>query len=54
MEEEVESEHESPYGRKYLVSGTLRGPTGTAALVVTVWFVPAGHDAPRLVTVYPR
>ncbi len=41
------------HGEKYLVSGTLEGPIGSAE-VVSVWIVMAGDDFPRLVTVYPR
>ncbi len=45
---------ENQYGRKYLVFGTLTGPTGASAAVQSVWFVGSGDDTPRLVTVYPR
>jgi hypothetical protein len=45
---------EDAFGRKYLVPGLLRGPTGTALEVVSVWIVPSEGDTPRLVTVYPR
>jgi hypothetical protein len=41
------------YGQKYLISGTLAGPSG-AVEVTTVWIVLTGSDAPRLVTVQPR
>ena len=50
---EAEEATETEYGQKYLVSGTLTGPTGSSAQVVTVWIVPAGGDIPRLITVYP-
>ena len=45
---------EDAYGRKYLVTGALSGPTGAVLEVVSVWIVPSEGDAPRLVTVYPR
>jgi hypothetical protein len=44
----------SEYGAKYIISGILKGPRGLDLEVTTVWLVPTGGDAPRLVTVYPR
>jgi hypothetical protein len=41
------------FGCKYEVRGTLVGPSGRYADVVTVWMVPAGEAAPRIVTAYP-
>jgi len=52
-EKDAELGQSTEYGEKYLVSGTLEGPTG-AAEVVSVWIVLAGDDIPRFVTVYPR
>ncbi len=43
----------SQFGRKYEVRGTLKGPSGRQAQVVTVWVVLMGEDAPRFVTAYP-
>ena len=51
--EDAERGPVTKYGQKYLVSGTLEGPSG-AAEVVSVWIVLAGDDIPRFVTVYPR
>jgi hypothetical protein len=44
---------ESQFGRKYEVRGTLKGPSGRQAEIVTVWVVLAGEDFPRFVTAYP-
>jgi hypothetical protein len=44
---------ESAFGEKYEVRGTLVGPTGREARVVTVWIILAGESAPRFVTAYP-
>ncbi len=41
------------YGTKYRVRGTLEGPTGKRAQVVSVWILLDGEAAPRLVTAYP-
>jgi hypothetical protein len=43
----------SPFGQKYEVRGTLEGPSGRLAKVVTVWIVLLGEDFPRFVTAYP-
>lgn len=43
----------SMFGRKYVVRGNVRGPTGRIAVVATVWIVLRGDEAPRLVTAYP-
>jgi hypothetical protein len=43
----------SPFGRKYEVRGTLDGPSGRKADVVTVWVILPGEDIPRFVTAYP-
>jgi hypothetical protein len=42
-----------PFGRKYEVRGTLEGPSGRRAEVVTVWVVLIGDNVPRFVTAYP-
>jgi len=44
----------SPHGRKYVVRGTLVGPKGASAAIVTVWIVPHDSAVPRLVTAYPE
>ena len=43
----------SPYGRKYEVRGTLVGPSGRLANLVTVWIVLNGEAYPLLVTAFP-
>jgi hypothetical protein len=43
----------SPFGRKYEVRGSLKGPFGRQAEIVTVWVVLVGEDVPRFVTAYP-
>lgn len=44
---------ESPYGEKYEVRGTLVGPSGRQARLVTVWIVLNGETYPQFVTAYP-
>ena len=51
--EEATPGDESPFGDKYEVRGTIVGPTGRDAKVVTVWIILAGESAPRFVTAFP-
>ena len=43
----------SPYGQKYEIRGTLRGPSGRSAKVLSVWIILFGGDAPQFVTAFP-
>ena len=43
----------SSYGQKYEVRGTITGPLGRQASVVTVWMVPEGRDFAHFVTAFP-
>ena len=45
----------SPYGRRYIVRGGLRGPGGRDPLpvVCAVWQADNGSDGVRLITAYP-
>ena len=43
----------TPHGRKYEIRGTLRGPSGKAAEVVSIWLIPVGEDVPRFITAHP-
>jgi hypothetical protein len=45
--------HATRFGRKYEVRGTLAGPSGRRAVVVTVWVILAGDNVPRFVTAFP-
>jgi hypothetical protein len=42
------------YGQKFSVRGTLTGPNGRSAGVVTVWIILIGETVPRFVTAYPE
>lgn len=53
VEGEAEEQSRSPYGRKFLVRGSLEGLGGAAAPLVSVWIVVQDDDPPRLVTAYP-
>jgi hypothetical protein len=42
------------FGRRFEVRGTLVGPSGRSARIVTAWIVRSGEDFPRFVTAYPE
>lgn len=48
----VEGE-QTKYGRKFVITSPLMGPSGNAATVVSVWVIRHGEDIPRFVTAYP-
>jgi hypothetical protein len=49
----VSSVQSTPFGVKYLIEGRFSGPTGTSAVIRSVWFVETGERSPRFVTAYP-
>lgn len=49
----VSSSQAIPHGKKYRVTGTLTGPGGKQADVVSIWIILEGEDAPRFVTAFP-
>lgn len=51
---DAEGEESTPFGKKYEVKGKLKGPTGAAAAVVSIWLVKRGEKNPRFVTIYPQ
>jgi hypothetical protein len=50
---EVARVEDSPFGKRYVVEGSVVTPDGRNPLVRAVWFVEVGDDRPQLVTVYP-
>jgi hypothetical protein len=51
--EEAITGRSSAFGRKYEVRGTIQGPSGRRAEVVTVWIILASERSPRFVTAFP-
>jgi hypothetical protein len=45
---------ENQFGRKYMVSGTLRGPNGREGVIRTVWLIENAQSAPRFLNGYPE
>lgn len=50
---DAELGRDSPYGQKYEIRGTLKGPSGKSAEVFTVWIILFGGDVPQFVTAFP-
>ncbi|MEX2159098.1 MAG: DUF6883 domain-containing protein [Dehalococcoidia bacterium] len=48
----VEEVDATRYGRKFMITGILNGPSASA-LLVSVWIIRADEDVPRFVTAYP-
>ncbi len=53
VRQEAELGATTRFGQKYVVHGTITGPTGRSARVVGLWIVLNGEDYPRFVTAYP-
>ena len=52
-ENPVVKEHESRFGTKYTIEGTIKTPDGRNPKIWTVWQIDKDHLAPRLITAYP-
>jgi hypothetical protein len=50
---EVASDEESPFGRRYVLEGSLVTPDGRNPLARSVWFVETGAEVSQFITVYP-
>ena len=50
---DAEAGEPDDFGQAFSIRALLRGPTGRAAPVVSVWFARRGDDVARFVTAYP-
>jgi hypothetical protein len=53
VQEEAELSVGNDYGQKYVVRGTIKGPSGRTAEIVMVWIILSGETVPRFVTAFP-
>jgi len=53
LTQNAEQASRNPNGQTYMIRSTLVGPNGQSALVISIWFIPAGRDVARFVTAYP-
>ena len=44
---------QTEFGQKYEVYGSITGPSGRNAQIVTVWIILGGEVVPRFITAYP-
>ena len=44
---------QTKYGQHYEIRGSLRGPSGKVAQLMTIWIVRSNEDAPRFITAFP-
>jgi hypothetical protein len=51
---EIQPAGSNKYGEKYAASGSLIGPNGRTAAVVSIWIILNGEAAARFVTAYPE
>jgi hypothetical protein len=49
----AEPELPAVHGQKFTIRAVLIGPNEQSAVIVSVWFIPAGMHVPRFVTAYP-
>jgi len=41
------------FGQKYEIRGTIVGPSGRQANIITIWIIRRKEDVPRFITAYP-
>lgn len=51
---EVVSTQSGRFGDRFVVAGEIPAGRGRTLRVLTVWIIPTGENAPRLITAYPR
>lgn len=49
----IVSAADTPFGKKYILEGSIAAPDGRNPRVRAVWFIVAGDTTPRFVTAYP-
>lgn len=50
---EVAREEDSPFGKRYVIEGTMEAPDGRTPLLRSVWFIETDAEVPRFVAAYP-
>jgi hypothetical protein len=53
LTQDAEAAASTQHGQRFTIRAILKGPSGQAAVVVSVWFVRTGEAVPRFVTAYP-
>lgn len=53
QEHPVKGIEKSPFGKQYIIEGTIETPDGQSPFIRSIWFIEYGTEIPRLVTAYP-
>ncbi|MCP4417782.1 MAG: hypothetical protein GY805_14250 [Chloroflexi bacterium] len=53
LQHPVASIEESPFGKRYIIEGSIKAPDGRTPLIRTIWFIEDETEIPRLITAYP-
>jgi len=51
---DIDSEQQTPFGAKYILTCKIQTPDERNPCVVTVWIIETGKEAPKLITAYPN
>ncbi len=53
LEGQITGVEDTIYGRKYIISGQIKTPSGNVSDIVTVWIMRKGENIFRFITAYP-
>lgn len=54
LDQEATPTVETEHGSKFEIHGSIAGPNGRSATIVTAWIILHGDDVPRFITAYPE
>ena len=52
--QDATASEETAYGKKFEIRGSIIGPNGHSAAIITVWIILHGEEVARFVTAYPE
>lgn len=53
LTQDAEFKEKTEYGQKFEVRGSISGPAGKIAEIITVWIILNGEIFPRFISAYP-
>jgi len=54
LDQEAKESEETENGKKYEIRGTITGPNGRSAAIITAWVILLDEKVVRFVTAYPE
>lgn len=51
---DAEPVERNKYGRKYVIKGNFKSPSGKIVMLKSMWIILDGEDIPRFITIYPE